>query len=302
MNLEEPSTNPKFNTEGGVFMGAKRNLDSTEGASVAIYGVPYDGTSSFRSGARFGPSAIREVSACLETYCPQLSADLELINFLDLGSLEIPYGSPEPVIQLVKNATKSLFSRGLKPLLLGGEHSITVGAVEAIAEDQPDLVLVQLDAHADLRDQWLGSSNNHACAMRRCLDVLNNEKLIQVGIRSGSKKEFEELKQTKRLITHIPGRPPINLANALKKHIGDPIYLTIDLDWFDPSLLPGTGTPEPGGFFWQDFSAIIEVLKEHRIVAADVMELAPHLDPSNTSSIVAAKVARSLLILLNQSN
>jgi len=286
-----------FNNEGGIFMGAKRSI---KGCKVGIFGVAYDGTTSFRPGTRFGPSAIREVSFGLETYCPQLDLDLKTINFADLGSLEIPYGAPEPVIESVKQATKYLLQKGLKPLILGGEHSISAGAVEATAEYKHDLILIQLDAHADLRQEWLGSHHNHACTMRRCLEVLPSKHILQLGIRSGTRQEFQELREKKRLISLTHGLPATALEEALTPHLGKPIYITVDLDWFDPSVMPGTGTPEPGGFLWTDFSAVINVLQKHQLIAADVVELSPQLDPSGISSILAAKVSRSLLMLLNK--
>ena len=200
----------------------------------------------------------------------------------------------------VPGATKYLLKLGLKPLMLGGEHSITAGAVEAIAEYKPDLIVIQLDAHADLREEWIGSCHNHACTMRRCLEVLPSEQVLQLGIRSGTRQEFEELKETKRLISFTQGQPATALDKALTPHLGKPIYMTVDLDWFDPSVMPGTGTPEPGGFFWKDFASVIDVLQKHQLIAADIVELAPQLDPSGISSILAAKVSRSLLMLLNK--
>jgi len=288
---------PNFNTEGSIFMGSKRNA---ENCKIGIYGVPYDGTTSFRPGARFGPSAIREVSNALESFCPQLDADLEELDFVDLGALVIPFSKPEDVINEVKKATNELQKDGIKPLMLGGEHSITIGSVKALSDTYPDLILIQLDAHADLRMKWLGSSNNHACTMQRCLDFLPSNKIFQVGIRSGTRKEFLEMENSKRLITHVKGQPATQLNKALNNFIGKPIYLTIDLDWFDPSIMPGTGTPEPGGYFWDDFAEIINVLKNHNLIAADVVELAPQLDTSGISSILAAKVVRSLIILLSK--
>ena len=163
----------------------------------------------------------------------------------------------------------------------------------AVAAKYPDLVLVQLDAHADLRDSWLGSRFSHACAMRRCLEVLPSQQLFQLSIRSGTRSEFNELRSSGRLMADVRA-----LAEALKQLQGRPVYLTVDLDWFDPAVLPGTGTPEPGGFFWSDFAALVDVLQHHRLVAADVVELAPQLDPSGVSSVLAAKVTRSLLLLL----
>ena len=282
--------NDLFDTDGTIFMGAQRNPDTCQ---VGLFGVPYDGTTSFRPGTRFGPAAIREVSQGLESYCPQLDRDLEDIAFADLGAVEIPFGAPQPVVDAVLKATQAVLARGLKPLMLGGEHSISSGAVQAVAAEHPDLVLLQLDAHADLRETWLGARHSHACAMRRCLDVLPSGDLLQLSIRSGTRDEFLELRRSGRLIANAQ-----TLEAALVPWRGRPLYLTVDLDWFDPSVLPGTGTPEPGGYHWQDFADVIDVLKRHRLVAADVVELAPQLDSSGVSSVLAAKVCRSLLLLL----
>ena len=280
-----------FDDEGAIFMGGRRN---PEGCSVALFGVPYDGTTSFRPGTRFGPAAIREVSTGLETYCPQLERDLEDLSYADLGAVDIPYGDPEPVVDAVRNATSTVLAAGMKPLMLGGEHSISSGAVAAVAEQHPDLVLVQLDAHADLRHEWLGAQHSHACAMRRCLEVLPSQTLLQIAIRSGTKEEFSELATSGRLT------PFEEIAQRLHPLRGQPLYLTVDLDWFDPAVMPGTGTPEPGGFLWQHFAELVDELKHHNLVGADVVELAPQLDPSGISSVLAAKVTRSLLLLMAQ--
>ena len=282
--------NTGFDTDGCLYMGSRRD---PAGCRVGLFGVPYDGTTSFRPGTRFGPAAIREVSNGLETYCPQLDRDLDDLAFADLGAVDIPFGAPEPVVEAVRESTEAVLNLGLRPLMLGGEHSISSGAVAAVAAQYPDMVMVQLDAHADLRDSWLGSRYSHACAMRRCLEVLPSQQLFQLAIRSGTRTEFEELRSSGRLIADIGA-----LAAALDHLQGRPMYLTVDLDWFDPSVLPGTGTPEPGGFFWPDFAELVAVLQQHRLVAADVVELAPQLDPSGVSSVLAAKVTRSLLLLL----
>ena len=282
--------NTGFDTDGCLYMGSRRD---PAGCRVGLFGVPYDGTTSFRPGTRFGPAAIREVSNGLETYCPQLDRDLDDLAFADLGAVDIPFGAPEPVVEAVRESTEAVLNLGLRPLMLGGEHSISSGAVAAVAAQYPDMVMVQLDAHADLRDSWLGSRYSHACAMRRCLEVLPSQQLFQLAIRSGTRTEFEELRSSGRLIADIGA-----LAAVLDPLQGRPMYLTVDLDWFDPSVLPGTGTPEPGGFFWPDFAELVAVLHQHRLVAADVVELAPQLDPSGVSSVLAAKVTRSLLLLL----
>ncbi len=298
MTINEATNKIAFDSTGAIFMGAKREINNSV---IGLYGVNYDGTTSFRPGARFGPSEIKNVSYGIESFCPQLNADIEEINFTDFGNVEIPLGDPQPVIEIVKKTTEYIYSLNMKPLLLGGEHSLTSGSIHGAIKYFPDLIVIQLDAHADLRDEWLGSKYNHACAMRRCLEILPSHKLFQVGIRSGTKKEILEMKKEKRLINQNFGKPSLELYKALKPYRGRPIYLTVDLDWFDPSIMSGTGTPEPGGFLWQDFASVIDVLKEHNLIGADIVELAPQLDPSGVSTILAAKTTRSLLILLSLS-
>jgi len=278
-----------FDTDGAIYMGSQRD---PAGCRVGLFGVPYDGTTSFRPGTRFGPAAIREVSSGLESYCPQLDRDLDDLAFADLGAVAIPFGAPEPVVAAVKQATQTVLGLGLRPLMLGGEHSISSGAVAAVAKQHPELVLVQLDAHADLRQEWLGAHHSHACAMRRCLEVLPSRQLLQIAIRSGTREEFSELRQSGRLVAIE------QMAATLRVLRGRPLYLTVDLDWFDPAVMAGTGTPEPGGFLWSHFAELVEELRHHQLVAADVVELAPQLDPSGVSSVLAAKVVRSLLLLL----
>ena len=189
-----------FDSDGSIFMGSRRD---PAGCRVGLFGVPYDGTTSFRPGTRFGPAAIREVSQGLETYCPQLDLDLEDLAFADLGAVDISFGAPEPVVDAVHQATRTVLDLGLKPLMLGGEHSISSGAVAAVAEQHSDLVLVQLDAHADLREEWLGARHSHACAMRRCLEVLPSGDLLQLAIRSGTRNEFLELKRSGRRMDDV---------------------------------------------------------------------------------------------------
>jgi len=284
-----------FDNENAIFMGAKRNPDN---CSIGIFGVNYDGTCSFKPGARFGPEAIRQVSICLETYCPKLDKDLQDVKYVDFGSILIDKNDSESIIESVKSATNYLISKSLSPIMLGGEHSITRGAIEALVKKYPDLILIQLDAHADLRESYIGNKHSHACTMKRCLEVLPEKKILQIGIRSGTKEEFQFMNDNNQLVNFLPGGNTQELKKALLPYSNSPIYLTIDLDWFDPSLLAGTGTPEPGGFFWNDFEEILKTLKDFRIVASDIVELSPEIDKSGVSSIVAAKVLRSLILSL----
>ena len=283
-----------FDQEGSIYMGSKREIKN---CSIGIFGVNYDGTTSFRSGTRFGPSAIRNVSQSLETFCPILEKDLSNIGYVDFGSLIIDLDNTESVINRVSLATKLLIKNNLKPLILGGEHSITTGVIETLVKKYPDLVIIQLDAHADLRDSYMNNKNSHACTMQRCIEKLPNKEIFQIGIRSGTKEEFRKMRENNQLIDLKKGDKNL-LLSRLEKIKELPIYLTIDVDWFDPSLLSGTGTPEPGGFFWDDFEMIIKTLNKFNLIGADIVELAPEIDLSGVSSIVAAKVARSLIMTL----
>jgi agmatinase len=214
-------------------------------------------------------------------------------DVVDLGDLVIPFGAPEPVVAEAFDATVELLSIGAFPVLLGGEHSVSAGPIAAFAERYPDLAVVQFDAHADLRDSYLGSLNSHACAMRRALDHLEVPgPLLQVGIRSGTRSEWQEMRTHNR---YVPGDPDA-LTAALPRLRERPIYLTIDLDVFDPASLPGTGTPEAGGLDWPTFVECLRRLPGDRIVGMDVMELAPTLDPTGRSSVLAAKVVRETVL------
>tara|TARA_B100000900_G_C20507632_1_gene686583 strand:- start:69 stop:920 length:852 start_codon:yes stop_codon:yes gene_type:complete len=259
-----------------------------------LLGVPFDGTACFRKGAARGPDSIREASDCLESYSPFLHRDLSLRPFSDLGNLILAGENAEKVNTLVKEASLHLLSKKLIPFLIGGEHSFTPGAVAAVLEHHPGLAVVQFDAHADLRNEWTNTQWSHACCMRRIRDMIPPSRILQCGIRSGSSTEFDDLRESGCLVP-----PDIDsLTSALEKVEGLPLYLTLDLDFLDPADLPGTGTPEPGGVNWQELEELLAALPWHRVVACDVVELAPELDPTGRSSILAAKIIREILLSL----
>lgn len=264
--------------------------DAVVPGGFAIFGAPYDGTASYRPGSRFAPAAIRAASDGLETYSPKFDADLEDVGFADVGDLPAVFGPPKPALSQVSEAVSALLNEGAIPLMLGGEHSLTAPAFHAVRTAHPDVVLLQLDAHADLRDNYLGEPNSHACAMRRSLDGGETE-LIQFGIRSGTRTEWQWMRGNDTLYD-------LERLEARLSALTAPLYLTVDLDVFDPSLMPGTGTPEPGGIDWATFERIAHALwrSSARIVGLDVMELAPRLDPTGVSDIVAAKVVRELVL------
>jgi agmatinase len=282
------------------FMACKPAFEANSGLTsgdIAVFGAPYDGTCSFRPGTRFGPDALREATQALEWYSPALDADLDDLSFTDLGNLALSPGAPAPAVQAVREACEWVLDQGARPFMLGGEHSLTSGAVAAVAQRHPDLLLIQLDAHADLRPHYLGEPHSHACAMRRCLDHLPDDALLQIGLRSGTRPEWEELRASGR---YLPPEPSA-VAAAIDRYPGRPIYLTIDLDVFDPGVLPGTGTPEPGGIRWQDFAALLAVIPKDRVIAADCMELAPDYDPTGRSAVLAAKVVREVMLRMGPS-
>jgi agmatinase len=255
-----------------------------------IFGAPYDCTASYRPGTRFGPDAIRAASDGLETYSPRLDSDLEDIGFADVGNIPATFGAASQALELVHAATAEILAGGGLPVMLGGEHSLTPAAVRAVIAEHGPVTVLQLDAHADLRQDYLGDPNSHACAMRRCLDA--GAELVQVGIRSGPREEWAYMRENGTLVelAALEGR-----LNAVER----PVYVTVDIDAFDPSLVGGTGTPEPGGVFWADFERFVDAIvgSSVQVVGFDVMELAPQLDPTGVSNVVAAKVVRELLLI-----
>jgi len=258
---------------------------SSEG-KISIFGIPFDSTTCFRPGARFGPDGVRFFSENLEDYSPELDKSLEDVAFKDVGNVEVPT-TPEGMIKAVESFMESIEI----PVMIGGEHSVTYPVVKSLVERYGSLTVVQFDAHADLRDEYTGTKFSHACVMRRILELGCH--LIQVGIRSGTREEFELMKNTDR-ITFL--KTPKELPVVLGK-VNTPIYFTIDIDFFDPAFAPGTGTPEPGGFSpLEFFEAIYKLPPALNIVGFDVVEISPPLDPSGITQMLGAKILRELIL------
>lgn len=218
---------------------------SYRAASIVLYGAPYDSTTSYRPGARFGPAAIRHESYGLETYSPYQNADLTDFDVFDSGDLELCFGSSESALADIEARAEEILHDGKFPLLLGGEHLVTLGAVRAAVKKYPDLHIVHFDAHADLRDDYLGAKLSHACVLRRCHELVGDGHIHQFCIRSGDRAEFEFAAQH----TEMHKFDFTGLAELTEQLCASkvPVYLTIDLDCLDPSCFPGTGTPEAGG-------------------------------------------------------
>ncbi len=267
-----------------------------EEAKTVIFGAPFDGTTSYRPGTRFAPNAIRVESYGLEVYSPYQDKNLTDYPIFDAGDLVPKIGSVDKMIDDIETFTTKLLDDGKQPVMLGGEHSLTVGTIRAMAKKYPDLHILHFDAHTDLRDTYFDHKLSHANVLYRAWELIGDGRIFQFGIRSGSKEEFEWAKEHV-----IQNKYNTNgLDEALKIVKDKPVYITIDLDVLDPSVFPGTGTPEPGGISFQELlDAILKFTQLENIVGADVMELAPHYDQTGASTIVACKVLRELLIAIN---
>ena len=277
-----------------TFIGCE---NSYADADIVLYGAPFDSTTSYRPGARFGPAAMRHESYGLETYSPYQDKDLTDIKVFDSGDMELCFGSSESALKDIEARAETILQDGKFPLLLGGEHLVTLGAVRAAAHKYPAMHIIHFDAHADLRQDYLGAELSHACVLRRCHDILGDGRIHQFCIRSGDREEFTFAKTHTDM--HKFDFSGLEALAAELCRTQMPVYLTIDLDCLDPSCFPGTGTPEAGGVtFMQLLNAILTVSKTN-IIGADVNELAPMLDASGVSTAMACKVLRELLLALN---
>lgn len=267
------------------------------GQRPAILGCPLDMTETFRSGTRDAPQRIRRVSDSIETYSPFLDMDLETSPFADLGDLDFSGKSVEEALQRIRARVTAVLRTGGLPLCLGGEHTITLPIVEALQETKQDLTIIHLDAHSDLRDSYEGSRINHATVMRRVTEIVGPEKLLQIGIRAGTKEEFKWMREHDTLIHWAAGADKI----LLERIGGARVYLSLDLDVLDPACFPSTGNPEAGGWLYSDLERFFQVLTRTTLIGADVVEFNPSLDPSDVGAITAAKIVRELLLILGSS-
>lgn len=267
-----------------------------EESSIVVFGSPFDGTTSFRPGTRFAPEIMRRESYGLETYSPYLDRDLEDLNVFDGGDLEFPFGNKEKVLSIIKEYAQEIVKDNKIPVMIGGEHLVTLPAVEAVFEKYSDLHILHFDAHTDLREHYMGEKLSHATVIRRVWDFLGDNTIYQFGIRSGEKQEFEWAKNHTNLVKFNTD----GLKEAVEKLKGKPVYVTIDLDILDPSIFSGTGTIEPGGITFNEMMKVMDLIKDLNIVGADVVELSPHYDNSGTSTAVACKVLRELVLAIGK--
>ena len=269
-----------------------------ESAETVIFGAPFDSTTSFRPGTRFGPAAVRSESYGIETYSPYQNKDLEDCSVMDSGDIELRIGDTEAVLAQIEERTKTILNDGKRPFMIGGEHLVTLGSFRAAAEKYPDVHIIHFDAHADLREDYLGVRNSHACVLRRCWDIIGDDRIHQFGIRSGERAEFEFAK------VHTDMHPfSLEDVAGVVKELAlsrKPVYFTLDMDVLDPSIFPRTGTPEAGGVMFEELRrAVTCVCSQLNIVGCDLNELSPHYDHSGVSTAVACKTVREILLALN---
>ena len=274
-----------------TFIGCEAEYEE---AKMVLFGAPFDSTTSFRPGARFGSAAIRHESFGLETYSPYQDEDLSDYKVFDSGDLELCFGDSVRAVADITDRADQILSDGKIPLMIGGEHLVTLGAVRAALKKYPNLHIIHFDAHADLREDYLGMQLSHACVLRRCHELVGDGRIHQFCIRSGERSEFEFAKMhTDMHKFDFSGLEEL-VVSLRRERI--PVYFTIDLDCLDPSVFPGTGTPEAGGVSFKELLDAILVVAGCNVVAADVNELAPMLDASGASTAVACKVVRELML------
>ena len=299
------------------FIGCDKNYRDAE---TVVFGAPYDSTTSFRPGTRFGPAAMRMESFGIETYSPLQDKDLvDDAKVFDAGDIELPFGDPKPALKMIERQARRILDDGKRPFLLGGEHLVTLGAFRAVLAKYPDLVVIHFDAHADLREDYLGNPLSHACVLRRCHDLIGDGRIFQFGIRSGTREEFQFMKDghvttepfadttLESVVRKLARNGKIKQSNnrtieqsnnqTIKR--SPPVYLTIDMDVLDPSEFPGTGTQEAGGFSYPQLVRDMRLICSRlNVVAMDNVELNPGLDPTGRSTALACKFLRECLLAL----
>src|SRR5215813_11178238 len=258
----------------GEFGGATPTTTDFENARVVIFPIPLDRTTSYVPGTRNGPHEILVASSHMELWDEETQTDVHSIGIYTLPEMEFPFASMDEVVAEIRRVSGEIVNRGKFPLVLGGEHSITPAVVAAVAKKYPGLSVLQLDAHADLRDSFMGTPHNHACAMRR---VVEHARATQVAIRSLSTEEAEAAPGLPtRIFYDYNMRDDPGWIDRVVESLTDNVYLTIDVDGFDPAIMPATGTPEPGGLSWREALALLRAVSMRRnIVGCDIVELSP---------------------------
>ncbi|APT44944.1 MULTISPECIES: agmatinase [Bacillus] len=278
---------------GKVFIGSH---PTWEDAKVILYGMPMDWTVSYRPGSRFGPNRIREVSIGLEEYSPYLDRELHEVPFFDAGDIPLPFGNAQKSLDLIEEYVDSILEKGKFPLGMGGEHLVSWPVFRAMYKKYPDLAIIHMDAHTDLREEYEGEPLSHSTPIRKAAGLIGAENVFSFGIRSGMKEEFEWAKEAGMHISKFEVLEP--LKQVLPKLKGRPVYVTIDIDVLDPAHAPGTGTVDAGGITSKELLASIHAIagSDVKVVGADLVEVAPVYDHSDQTANTASKLLREMLL------
>lgn len=267
---------------------------SLQEARVALFGIPFEGRVNLRRGADHGPRELRLASDSIETYSPFLGRDLEDLAIADLGDCELGDGSPREQLGRAREEIRRFWRPGLRPVMLGGDHTATLPVIEVLAPAIPELRILQLDAHPDLREEFLGERYNYASAMARVMDVVAPERVYQVGMRTGAREEYQ--RKAPHLFPAHRTRPLDAVRSLLPELAAHPLYVTVDVDVLDPSEAPGTGAPEPCGITAAELVEIVRLLAPCSIVGTDLMEVAHAWDPSGRTGITASWILREAIL------
>ena len=263
-------------------------------ARVALFGIPFEGRVNLRRGADHGPRELRLASDSIETYSPFLGRDLEDLAIADLGDCELGDGSPREQLGRAREEIRRFWRPGLRPVMLGGDHTATLPVIEVLAPAIPELRILQLDAHPDLREEFLGERYNYASAMARVMDVVAPERVYRVGMRTGAREEYQ--RKAPHLFPAHRTRPLDAVRSLLPELAAHPLYVTVDVDVLDPSEAPGTGAPEPCGITAAELVEIVRLLAPCSIVGTDLMEVAHAWDPSGRTGITACWILREAIL------
>ncbi|WP_027091874.1 agmatinase [Cohnella thermotolerans] len=277
---------------GNVFI---LSSDDYAASKAVIYGMPMDFTVSFRPGSRFGPGRIREASVGLEEYSPYLDRSLEELAYFDAGDLLLPFGNPARSLDIIAEYVRGVLADGKFPFGLGGEHLVTWPVLQEVYKKYPDLAIIHIDAHADLRESYEGEPLSHSTPIRKAANLIGGSNVYQFGIRSGSREEWAYAREN---INFYPFEVAEPLRQALPRLAGRPVYVTIDIDVLDPSAAPGTGTAEAGGITSKELLEAVHLIarSDANVIGADVVEVAPIYDPTEQTPIVASKLVREMLL------
>ncbi|MQR85684.1 agmatinase [Bacillus megaterium] len=278
---------------GNVFIGSHPVFEESE---AVLYGMPMDWTVSYRPGSRFGPTRIREVSIGLEEYSPYLDRELEEVKYFDAGDIPLPFGNPQRSINMIEEYIDQLLATDKFPLGMGGEHLVSWPVMKAMYKKYPDLAIIHMDAHTDLREEYEGEPLSHSTPIRKVAELIGPENVYSFGIRSGMKEEFQWAKESGMHISKFEVLEP--LKKILPTLAGRPVYVTIDIDVLDPAHAPGTGTVDAGGITSKELLASIHAIAKSdlRIVGGDLVEVAPIYDPSEQTANTASKLIREMIL------